>query len=269
MHDYPPIILANGHGELRFQHVLLMGIVNITPDSFYDGGRYDDTGAALAHMRGMAAAGADIIDIGGASSRPGYTPLDAELEIRRILPVFEAAADLEPPLSVDTDQPQVAAAALAAGAALINNCGRLSAEMAAVAAEYDAPLVLMQREGFRSGADVIAGMREFFSRTLAFAERHGLRREQLILDPGLGFNKNAEQSMALLRHMDELLDFERPLLIGASRKRFVGVYYGGDTAGQRLSGSVQAALEAARRGAAILRVHDVAETAAALAGEDG
>ena len=241
-------------GELNFNRPLIMGIANITPDSFYDGGRYHTLPAAVEHIFAMAEAGADIIDIGAASSRPGHTPLSAAEELKRLLPVLERVAPtLRLPISVDTDQAKVAEAALANGAAIINDISGLNADMARLVAASGAPAVLMHQGG--GGAAIVETVTDFFHDSLARAEAAGVKREQLILDPGFGFGKDMAENLLLLRHLEDLRSLNRPLLVGVSNKRFIGEA-SNTLLDERDAANIAASTWALMRGAAIIRTHD-------------
>ena len=246
---------------------LVMGVLNVTPDSFSDGGRFQAPEAALAQAQRMAAAGADILDIGGESTRPyGSVPVSAEEEWARIGGVIPRLAALGLPVSVDTMKASVARRAIEAGAAIVNDVWGLQRdpEMAGVVAEKDAGLILMHnRTSADPDIDIFADIETFFARSLEIADRAGIRRERIVLDPGIGFGKTPEQSLAVIARLDRFKAFNLPLLIGLSRKRFIAAVSPSEP-DQRLGGSIAANLEAVRRGAAIVRVHDVAETVQAL-----
>lgn len=249
--------------KLFFERPMVMGIVNITPDSFFDGGLYFNKQDALAHARELADAGADILDIGAASSRPGYTPLSAGQELDRLSPLLDILpGDELPPLSIDTDKPEVAKAALEYGFTIINNSGLPTPEMSLVAAAYDSYLVLMFRGPFAKG-DIISQMKSFFERNIEMAVSQGVPFDKLILDPGIGFDMDMEQCRRLVAHTADFLEFGRPLLLGMSNKRFIGALGGGE-AGQRGPGNIASELFAVSRGAGIIRVHDVAASVQAL-----
>ena len=211
---------------------LVMGILNVTPDSFSDGGKWNTRDRALRHMEEMVRDGADIIDVGAESSRPGFVPMGAREEIERLMPFLESVlAECPVPVSVDTFKAETARAALYAGAHLLNDIWGLQyaeepGEMARAAAEADVPVVVMHNQnGTAYSEDIIASMREFFVRSLVLADEAGLARENIILDPGIGFGKTVEQNMHVLRRMDELISFdgtEYPIFLGASRKSFIG-----------------------------------------------
>jgi len=242
-----------------------MGVVNVTPDSFSDGGVYYARDAAIAHARRLAEDGADIIDIGGESTRPGSAPVSEEEERGRILPVLEALGELC--VSVDTRRPAVMRAALAAGASMINDVQALQAPGALDAVrDSQCAVCLMHMQGEPATMqrephydDVVAEVKAFLRQRLAAAEAAGIARERIVIDPGFGFGKTAAHNLTLLRRLDELGELGVPLLAGLSRKSTIGKITG-RPAGERLAGSVAMALIAAQRGATILRVHDVKET---------
>jgi dihydropteroate synthase len=245
---------------------LLMGIVNLTPDSFHDGGRYITLSAAKEQLSRLIADGADMIDVGGMSSRPGHTPLSATEEIDRILPFFrEVARDCPLPLAIDTDKAEVAAAALSAGATMINYTGgKLDKDTFSLAASYSVPLVIMHWQG-ESGAhaDISGEVENFFRMALDFASQQGLSPQQLILDPGLGFAKNQAENMCLMRDIRRFAGLGSPLLYGFSHKRFVAAL-SNETHGQAPYGNLAAVAYAAERGAHILRLHDIGAARAFL-----
>ncbi|MCL1816809.1 MAG: dihydropteroate synthase [Clostridiales bacterium] len=241
-------------GELTFNRPLIMGIANITPDSFYDGGRYNEPMAAAAHIMALCEAGADIIDIGAASSRPGYTPISITEELRRLLPVLELIAPEIPlPISVDTDKMEVAQAALQAGAAIINDIAGLKKDMACLAAACKAPLVLMHQGG--GGLKIVETVISFFREKMADGQAEGMRQEQFILDPGFGFGKDTKEDILLLRHLADLHILSRPLLIGLSNKRFIGALTK-TKLHERYTANIVASAWAMIQGAAIIRTHD-------------
>ncbi len=253
---------------------LVMGILNVTPDSFHDGGRYASLEAAMAQARAMAADGAGIIDIGGESTRPGAAAVDVDDEIKRVIPAIEAvAAELETPVSIDTSKAKVAAQALKAGAVMINDVTALRGDprMAAIAAEAGCPVCLMHMLGEPRTMqdnplyeDVVVQIEEFFQERISFAVSQGIKRENIILDPGIGFGKTVEHNLTILGNLDEFAALALPLMIGVSRKRFIGAVAGeNDTAG-RLPGTIAANVLARAGGAGIFRVHDVAENVQAL-----
>lgn len=246
----------------------VMGILNVTPDSFSDGGRYVDAEKALAHVRRMVADGADIIDIGAESTRPydGQKPVSAEEEIRRLEPMLPHLAHFGVPVSIDTMKAKVARIALDAGASIINDVHGLQGDpdMARVAAETGAPVVAMHnRDTVDASLDIMADIAEFFARTMDIAEQAGISRDKIVLDPGIGFGKTPEQSMQVLARLAELTQYGFPILVGASRKRFIASVSPSEP-DQRLGGSLAAHLLAALNGAAIIRTHDVYDTVQAL-----
>jgi dihydropteroate synthase len=245
---------------------LLMGILNVTPDSFSDGGRFHGCEAALAHARGLCADGADIIDIGGESTRPGATPVPAADELARVLPVLERLRqEVDAPVSIDTYKSEVAARAIGLGAILVNDPWGLQKDPAmpeAVAAGEVAVVITHNRADKDDTIDIFDDMRRFFDRSLALAAKAGIAKERIILDPGIAFAKSSRQNLAVLSRLGELASYGLPILVGISRKRFLGSTIGGVE--ETLMGTVAAALCAVANGAAILRVHDVAEHAAAL-----
>ncbi|HUF57753.1 MAG TPA: dihydropteroate synthase [Thermohalobaculum sp.] len=252
----------------------VLGVVNVTPDSFSDGGRFASTEAAVAHGRALVEAGADALDIGGESTRPGAEPVPEAQELDRVIPVIEGlvAADVAAPISIDTRRAGVARAALAAGASILNDVSALtydegSAEVAAGAGA----VCLMHAQGDprtmqkapRYG-DVLLEVYDFLERRVAVAERAGVARERIAVDPGIGFGKTLEHNLALIRGLGLLHGLGCPVLLGASRKRFIGTLAQEQQADRRAAGSIAAALAGLARGAQIVRVHDVAETVQAL-----
>jgi dihydropteroate synthase len=245
----------------------LMGIVNATPDSFSDGGRFLETGAAVDRALRLAEEGADLVDVGGESTRPGAPPVPAEEEIRRVVPVIERlrARGYPLPISVDTAKGAVARAALAAGADLVNDVSALGdPDLARACAGAGVPVVLMHMRGtpadMQSRAaygDVVADVTRELADALARAEAAGVARERVVLDPGIGFAKTAEQSLELLARAGELRALGRPLLVGPSRKSFIGKVTGA-AVGERLPGTLAAVAACVLAGVEILRVHDVA-----------
>jgi dihydropteroate synthase len=251
----------------------LMGVVNVTPDSFSDGGLYLDSGAAIAHGRELAAAGAEILDVGGESTRPGAEPVGAEEELRRVVPVIRGLRDVDCDVSVDTSKAAVAEAALEAGAAIVNDVTALRGdpEMAALCAERGATVVLMHMLGDPRTMqddprydDVVDDVKAFLAERLEAAVAAGIAEERVWLDPGIGFGKNAAHNLELLRRLGELRELGRPLVVGTSRKSFIG-RVDGSAADERLGGTIASSVLAAAEGAEVLRVHDVAALRQALA----
>ena len=245
---------------------LVMGILNVTPDSFSDGGRWNTRDAALRHMEEMVQDGADIIDVGAESSRPGFVPMGAAEETERLLPFLETVLQECPvPVSVDTFKAETARAALAAGADMLNDIWGLQyaeepGEMARAAAEADAPVVVMHNQnGTAYDGDIVGEMRAFFERSFTLADAAGLARDKIILDPGIGFGKTAEQNMHVMRRIDELISYDGtdyPVLLGASRKSFIGAALGLPVE-ERVEATGAACVLGIVRGVSIVRVHDV------------
>jgi dihydropteroate synthase len=245
-----------------------MGILNVTPDSFSDGGRFIDPSRAVDHARRMIAEGADILDIGAESTRPygAAVPVPMQEEIRRLTPVLPAAAEFGVPVSIDTMKSEVAAWALGSGATIVNDVWGLQRDraMARVAAERGAQVIIMHnREHADPALDIMAEIATFFTCSLEIATEAGVPRQNIVLDPGIGFGKTPEQSLIAIARLCELKSFGLPLLIGASRKRFIDKISPAPP-DQRLGGSVAAHLLAVANGAAIIRTHDVQETIQAL-----
>jgi dihydropteroate synthase len=245
----------------------VMGVLNVTPDSFSDGGQFVAPESALAQARRLIAEGADIVDIGAESTRPyGAQPVSFEEELQRLRPVLGEVAALGTPVSIDSMKSAVVAWALGAGAAIVNDVWGLQRDpdMARVVAEHKAAVIVMHnRDRADPAIDIIRDIEAFFARSLDIAARAGIPGNQLVLDPGIGFGKTPEQSMTVLARLDELREFGLPLLIGASRKRFISTVTPSEPH-QRLGGSIAAHVLAMRKGARIVRTHDVAETVQAL-----
>ena len=256
------------------QRTLIMGILNITPDSFSDGGQFVELDRALAHAEQMIAEGADIIDVGGESTRPGGEPVSAEEEIGRVVPVIEALAkSFETPISVDTTKSEVARAALEAGAAIVNDISALRFDyfVADEAAKAGAGLVLMHSRGTPATmhrlppvADIMSEVTNSLRASVHMAERRGVKRESIVIDPGIGFGKTQEQNLELIAKLDQLIAAfpDLPLLIGTSRKSFIGRILADASgtpapAGERLHGTLATIAAAVLRGAHIVRVHEV------------
>jgi dihydropteroate synthase len=245
----------------------VMGVLNVTPDSFSDGGQFTAPESALAQARCMIAEGADIIDIGAESTRPyGAQPISAEEELRRLRPVLGEVVALGTPVSIDSMKSAVVAWALGAGAAMANDVWGLQRDpdMAGVIAERGVPVIVMHnRECADAAIDIMQDIATFFTRSLAIAAKAGIPEHRIVLDPGIGFGKTPEQSMTALARLDELRVFGLPLLVGASRKRFISTITPSEPH-QRLGGSIAAHVLAAANGARIIRTHDVSETVQAL-----
>ncbi|MEW5724351.1 MAG: dihydropteroate synthase [Thermodesulfobacteriota bacterium] len=253
----------------------LMGVVNVTPDSFSDGGDFFSIQAAVAQGLALALAGADILDVGGESTRPGSLPVDEKEESARVLPVIEAlAARVRVPISVDTVKSAVARAALEAGASMVNDisAGRFDPEIIEVAAEAGVPLILMHMKGEPRTMqdnpeyeDLLGEVRDFLAEALERAVRAGVRQDLIVLDPGLGFGKTFDHNLVLINRLRELTVLGRPLLVGPSRKAFLGRLLGGAPPKERDTATAAVAALAAYNGADILRVHDVRSAGQALA----
>ena len=265
--------LQCGNYRLSLDHPLIMGIVNLTPDSFSGDGLGSDTAVALAHAEVQLAAGADILDLGAESSRPGAALVPVEVELARLLPVLSVVRDWGIPVSVDTAKPEVMRAVLEAGAAMINDIGalRLPGAMDAVAGS-DAAVCLMHMRGepgtmqvAPSYDDVVREVSDFLAERLAVCASAGIGRERQVVDPGFGFGKTVEHNYRLLRELDELCSLGVPILAGLSRKSMLGAVTGQPNGEARVHASVAAAVLAVCHGASIVRVHDVAATKDALA----
>jgi dihydropteroate synthase len=247
---------------------LVMGVLNVTPDSFADGGRWFEPAAALAQARALVAAGADILDIGGESTRPFADPVPLDEELRRVVPVIEAIApEITIPISIDTYKATVAQAALAAGATVINDISalRFDPEMAPLAAGLQAPVILMHMQGTPRDMqrqphyhDLLGEVRDFFRERLDFALSRGLPPDLLVLDPGIGFGKTWEHNLEILNHLDVFLDLGCPLLVGPSRKAFIGHILDLPAGEERDVGTLAALAVAVMHGARIVRTHNVA-----------
>jgi len=259
-----------GRFQLSLDRPLVMGILNVTPDSFSDGGQFTSPDLAVKHARQMIAEGADLIDLGAESTRPGAQSVDPALELRRLMPVLEALVPLGVPISIDTRRPEIMRAALAMGADFINDVQALQVEGALDAVrESNCAVCLMHMQGTPGTMqaapryrDVVKEVGQFLRDRVQAVQRLGLSANRLLVDPGIGFGKTLEQNLALIGRLSELAP-EVPVLIGLSRKRMVGDLTGRPIS-ERLPGSVGGALAAIARGAAVVRVHDVAATVEAL-----
>jgi dihydropteroate synthase len=255
--------------------VLIMGVVNVTPDSFSDGGLFLDADAAVEHGMRLTAEGADILDVGGESTRPGADSVAEDEELRRVVPVIERLArDGRARLSIDTTKVAVARPALDAGASLVNDVSafRFDPGMAALVAETGVGCCLMHMLGEPRTMqedprydDVVSEVKAFLEERLAFAVSEGVDEERVWLDPGIGFGKTVEHNLELLRRLDEIVAIGRPVVVGTSRKSFLGKLAGGRDEGERLPGTIATNVLALERGASVFRVHDVAQNADALA----
>jgi dihydropteroate synthase len=257
------------HDLLQVKHPLVMGVLNVTPDSFSDGGKFLQPADAIEQARRLAGESANVIDIGAESTRPygGAEPVTPEEERRRLEPVLPAVAALGTPISIDTMKAAIAGWALEAGATIVNDVWGLQRDrdMARVVAEHGAPIVIMHnRDTVDPSIDIIADVTNFFSRSLEIAWEANISHHQIVLDPGIGFGKTPEQSLACIAHLHTWRGFDLPILVGASRKRFINSVLPTAPA-ERLPGSLAAHLLAVENGAAIIRTHDVAATVQAFA----
>jgi dihydropteroate synthase len=257
---------------MDWQRPVLMGVINVTPDSFSDGGSFLEAENAVAHGRRLAAEGAHILDVGGESTRPGADLVSEDEELWRVMPVLEGLADAGAVLSIDTMKPAVARAALDLGAGVVNDVSafRFAPEMAELVAEAGVDCCLMHMLGEPRTMqldprydDVVSDVKAFLEERLAFAVDHGVDEERIWLDPGIGFGKTIDHNLELLRRLDELVAIGRPLAIGTSRKSFLGKLTGRDVA-ERLPATIATNVLAYERGASVFRIHDVAEVADAL-----
>ena len=272
MFDLSPRLDCAGR-ILVLDRTRVMGIVNVTPDSFSDGGAHATTDAAVAHALRLVEEGADILDVGGESTRPGAEEVPLEEELRRVLPVIERLArETSVPLSIDTCKPEVMRAAVAAGAGMVNDIRALEAEGALdAAAALCVPVVLMHMRGQPRSMqddprydDVVAEVHRYLAERIFAAELAGIAKKNLVVDPGFGFGKTTAHNLALLAGLERFTELGVPVLAGLSRKRSIGEWTGRQMPAERAAGSVAAHLVAAQRGARIVRVHDVAATVDAL-----
>lgn len=245
------------------KRTLIMGILNVTPDSFSDGGRYNNLDSALEQAKKMIENGVDIIDIGGESTRPGHIQISVEEEIGRVVPVIEMLSkELDIVISIDTYKYQVAEAALKAGAHIINDIWGLqydNGEMAKLAADYNVPVIAMHNQnGTEYSEDIILSMRKFFERTYEISDRYGISRDNIILDPGIGFGKGMEENIEVMARLEELRDMGR-ILLGTSKKRFIGTILDGVSTDERVEGTVATTVIGIEKGVDIVRVHNVLE----------
>lgn len=265
------MLLHCGKYHLKLDRPLVMGIVNVTPDSFSDGGRYVSVSRAVAHAQQLIADGADMLDIGGESTRPGAAEVCEQEELDRVLPVIEGLRDCALPISIDTWKPAVMRAAIRAGASMVNDVNALQAEGALPAVmASDAAVCLMHKQGTPLSMqlqphynDVVREVADFMRQRIAAVEAAGIRKERIVIDPGFGFGKSLAHNLALLRELESFAKLGFPVLAGLSRKSMLGAITGREV-GERLAASVAAALLAVQHGAAIVRVHDVRETVDAL-----
>ncbi|MCB4791794.1 MAG: dihydropteroate synthase [Elusimicrobia bacterium] len=273
--NYKKEEFRSGGINISRQGPLVMGILNVTPDSFSDGDIYFDVETALEHGLDMVKEGAGIIDIGGQSTRPGSKPVSAKEEIRRIVPVIKKLAKkIRIPISVDTYKPEVAQAAIDSGVRMINDITGLRYKnglMAKVAARNKLPVIIMHMQGNPSNMqdnpkynDVVADIADFFDKRIDFAVESGIKSDNILLDPGIGFGKTPDHNLQILKRLREFTSFGKPLVVGTSLKAFIGKILGGIPAGERLSGSLASFVWASLNGAGILRVHNVKEAVQAL-----
>lgn len=275
IHRIKPSLALRSGRIISFERPLVMGILNVTPDSFSDGGAYLAREAAVAHALQMIAEGADIIDVGGESTRPGAEPVLLDEELRRTVPVIAAIREKsDVPISIDSYKAIVAREALAAGADIINDISalRFDPAMAGLVAESEVPVILMHMQGTPRDMqqnprydDCVVEIAMFFQERVDFCGSHGIAKSRLMLDPGIGFGKRVADNLQILKRLGEFGRFDIPILVGASRKSFIaGVLPGSANPPDRLGGSLAAAVVAAMHGADILRVHDVGQTVEAL-----
>jgi dihydropteroate synthase len=272
MFDISPRLDCNGR-VLMLDRPRVMGIVNVTPDSFSDGGAHDSVDAAVAHGLRLVDEGADLLDIGGESTRPGAAEVSIEEELRRVIPVIERLArDTSVPISIDTSKPEVMRAAVSAGAGMVNDVYGLRRDGALdMAAALGVPVVLMHMQGEPRSMqeaphydDVVAEVHRFLAERIFAAEMAGIAKKNIVVDPGFGFGKTTQHNLQLLAQLQRFTELGVPVLAGLSRKKTIGELTGRDDPRERVSGSVAAHLIAAQRGAMLLRVHDVAATVDAL-----
>ena len=255
------------------ERTLVMGILNVTPDSFSDGGRYNNLDSAMKQAERLISEGADIIDVGGESTRPGHTQITSEEEISRVVPVIEKISkNLDTIISIDTYKYDVAEEAIKAGANIINDIWGLQydkGEMAELVKKSNLPIIAMHNQNDEIyNKDIILVLREFFEKTFKIADKYGIDRDKIILDPGLGFGKNVEQNIEILSRLNELKDME-PILLGASKKRFIGKLLNDLPFDERVEGTVATTVIGIEKGVDIVRVHNVLENKRACLVADG
>ena len=266
-------INCRGKEILLGERTLVMGILNVTPDSFSDGGKYNNIDAALAQAKKLIAEGADIIDVGGESTRPGHTQISSEEEIKRVVPVIEKLSrELDIIISIDTYKYDVAEEAIKAGAHIINDIWGLqydNGEMAELVKKYDIPIIVMHNQNDEIyKKDIMLTLREFFEKTYKILDKYEIDRNKIILDPGLGFGKNVEQNIEVLSRLNELKDMG-PILLGASKKRFIGKLLNDLPFDERVEGTVATTVIGIEKGVDIVRVHNVLENKRACLVADG
>jgi len=255
------------------ERTLVMGILNVTPDSFSDGGRYNNLDSAMKQAEKLISEGADIIDVGGESTRPGHTQITSEEEISRVVPIIEKISkNLDTIISIDTYKYDVAEEAIKAGANIINDIWGLQydkGEMAELVKKSNLPIIAMHNQNDEIyNKDIILVLREFFEKTFKIADKYGIDRDKIILDPGLGFGKNVEQNIEILSRLNELKDME-PILLGASKKRFIGKLLNDLPFDERVEGTVATTVIGIEKGVDIVRVHNVLENKRACLVADG
>ena len=266
-------INCRGKEILLGERTLVMGILNVTPDSFSDGGKYNSIDAALAQAKKLIAEGADIIDVGGESTRPGHTQISSEEEIKRVVPVIEKLSrELDIVISIDTYKYDVAEEAIKAGAHIINDIWGLqydNGETAELVKKYDVPIIVMHNQTDEIyKKDIMLTLREFFEKTYKISDKYEIDRNKIILDPGLGFGKNVEQNIEVLSRLNELKDMG-PILLGASKKRFIGKLLNDLPFDERVEGTVATTVIGVEKGVDIVRVHNVLENKRACLVADG
>ena len=266
-------INCRGKEILLGERTLVMGILNVTPDSFSDGGKYNNIDVALAQAKKLIAEGADIIDVGGESTRPGHTQISSEEEIKRVVPVIEKLSrELDIVISIDTYKYDVAEEAIKAGAHIINDIWGLqydNGEMAELVKKYDVPIIVMHNQNDEIyKKDIMLTLREFFEKTYKISDKYEIDRNKIILDPGLGFGKNVEQNIEVLSRLNELKDMG-PILLGASKKRFIGKLLNDLPFDERVEGTVATTVIGVEKGVDIVRVHNVLENKRACLVADG
>lgn len=266
--------ISCGNKEIILEErTLVMGILNVTPDSFSDGGRYNNLESAMKQVEKLISEGADIIDVGGESTRPGHIQISSEEEIDRVVPVIEKISkDLDTIISIDTYKYDVAEAAIKAGANIVNDIWGLqydNGEMAELVRKYNLPLIAMHNQNNENyDKDIMLALREFFEKTYKIADRYGIDRNKIILDPGLGFGKNAEQNIEVLSRLNEIKDMGS-ILLGASKKRFIGKLLKDLPFDERVEGTVATTVIGIEKGVDIVRVHNVLENKRACLVADG
>lgn len=260
--------------ELKLgDRTLVMGILNVTPDSFSDGGKYNNLDAAIKQVEKLISEGADIIDIGGESTRPGHIQISSEEEIKRVVPIIKKIKEnFNIPISIDTYKHDVAREAILAGADIVNDIWGLqydNGEMAKLIKDFDLPLIAMHNQSDENySKDIILTLKDFFDKTYKIAKKYGIDKNKIILDPGLGFGKNAEQNIEIMSRLDELCALG-PVLLGASKKRFIGKLLNDLPFDERVEGTIATTVIGIQKGVSIVRVHNVLENKRACLVADG